>query len=184
MSNYYEADQLNNMGFEHLGKNVKISSTVILDEPGEIRIGDNCRIDDYCVLTGGIELGNNVHIGPFCFLSGTEGIELKNYSGISARVSIYSSSDDYQSGKMSNPTVPSEYKSSIKGKVRLSEHCIIGSGSVILPKCTIGFGTSVGALSLVNRSLNKSKVYAGIPVKEVGNRNTEILKDYQNRYEN
>ena len=58
---------------------------------------------------GGIEIGNYIHIAIFCSLQGEGKITLEDFSGISSRVSIYSSNDDYTGEFMSNPTVPAEY---------------------------------------------------------------------------
>jgi acetyltransferase-like isoleucine patch superfamily enzyme len=184
MSNYYSTDEINSLGLKEVGKNVKLSNKCVIDDPGNVIIKDNSRIDDFTILTGDVFVGKNVHIGPFCFLSGKNGIVLDNFSGLSARVSIYTSSEDYYSGQLSNPTIPPEYKSLIQGKVEISEHCIIGSGSVILPDCKIGFGSSVGALSLVNKSLKMGKVYAGIPVEVIGQRNTKKIRKLASDYLN
>jgi galactoside O-acetyltransferase len=52
---------------------------------------------------------------------------------------------------------------------------IIGAGAVVLPKLTIGEGVSVGALSLVNKTLKPWGVYFGMPVKRLRERSREML---------
>ena len=52
-------------GFKRLGKGVKISSKASIYNAGNISIGDNTRIDDFCIISAGeegIEIGRNVHI--------------------------------------------------------------------------------------------------------------------------
>ena len=45
----------------------------------------------------------------------------------------------------------------------------------MLPKLTIGEGVSVGALSLVNKTLKPWGVYFGLPVKRLRERSREML---------
>lgn len=52
----------------------------------------------------------------------------------------------------------------------------IGSGSVFLPQVIIGEGSSVGALSLVNKSLDDWGVYFGSPAKKLKRRSKDLLK--------
>ena len=59
--------------------------------------------------------------------------------------------------------------------VFLGRHVIIGSGSVILPGCTIGEGSSVGALSLVTKNLDSWGVYVGAPARLAKARSKKLL---------
>ena len=52
----------------------------------------------------------------------------------------------------------------------------IGAGSVVLPDVTIKQGSSVGALSLVNKDVNPWGIYLGIPAKKIKNRHKDILR--------
>ena len=61
---YYSKEKLNNMGFKSLGRNVKISDKASIYNFGQIEIGHNSRIDDFCVVSGKITIGRNVHITP------------------------------------------------------------------------------------------------------------------------
>jgi carbonic anhydrase/acetyltransferase-like protein (isoleucine patch superfamily) len=53
---------------------------------------------------------------------------------------------------------------------------VVGAGSVILPGCSIGEGTTVGALSLVNRKLDPWMIYAGAPARPLRERRRELLQ--------
>ena len=112
-----------------------------------ISVGNNVRVDDFCVLAagvGGINIGDYVHIAVGCSLIGAGKITLSDFSGLSSRVAIYSSTDDYSGATMTNPTVPSKYTGVINADVFLGKHVIIGSGSVILPGITLEVGAAVG----------------------------------------
>ncbi len=46
-----------------------------------ISIGDNVRIDDFCILSGKIELGSNIHISAYCLYNGSLlEYEMKDYN--------------------------------------------------------------------------------------------------------
>jgi galactoside O-acetyltransferase len=51
------------------------------------------------------------------------------------------------------------------GKVELGKHVILGSGVTILPNVTIGEGSAVGSMSLVNKLLEPWGIYAGVPCR-------------------
>ncbi|MGL5025069.1 MAG: acyltransferase, partial [Shewanella oncorhynchi] len=164
--------QLNEMGFAALGCNVLISDKASIYGSSRIKIGSNVRIDDFCVLSageGGIEIGNYVHIAVFALLIGAGKIIVSDFSGVSSRVSIYSSNDDYSGNFLTNPMVPAEYTNVTHAEVYLGKHVIIGSGSVVLPGVTLHEGVAVGSLSLVTKDCEAFGVYIGVPAKKIKN---------------
>jgi len=175
---YYTTEELKNCGFRKIGKNVKIHENINLVGIENISIGSNVRIDPYAsiVASGPIHIGSFIHIGSYCSLIGAEGIFMDDFSGLSQGVKIYTKSDDYSGLHLTNPTVSNKYTNAQRGPVVLKKHVIIGSGTVILPGIEIGVGVSIGALSLVNRSLKEWGIYSGIPVKRLKNRSKNLLK--------
>ncbi len=176
MNSYYTKNELENIGFNSIGKNVLISKKSSIYSPEKINIGSNVRIDDFAILTGEINIGNYVHIASFTGLFGSYGIEMEDFTGVSSRVSIYSSSDDYSGSSLTNPMVPDKYKSINSGKVCLKKHSIVGASSVILPGVVIGNGSSIGAMTLVSKSTKDWKIYFGIPAKPIKNRKKDLLR--------
>lgn len=175
---HLKRDEIERMGFASLGLNVLISDRASFYNCERIALGSNVRIDDFCVLSagaGGIEIGNFVHIAVYSSLMGAGRIILCDYSGLSARVSVYSSSDDYSGAVMTNPMVPAEFTRVTHADVVLRKHVIVGAGSVILPGVTLEEGVSVGALSLVNRDCQAFGMYAGIPARRVKERQRGLL---------
>lgn len=167
------------MGFLSLGDRVQVSDKASVYGASRISLGSYCRIDDFCVLSageGGIFIGRNVHIAVMCSLIGKGRIQVSDFCNLSSRVSIYSSNDDYSGAFMTNPTVTEEYTNVDHRHVTLERHVIIGSGTVILPGVTIGEGTAVGALSLVNKSLDAFGIYAGSPLKRIRSRDTRLIE--------
>lgn len=177
---YYCENELKSFGFKSIGHNVKIAKNCLIKGIPFISIGNNVIIDAFCSLivsnNGYLKIGSYVHIGSFCHLLASEGIELKEFSGLSQGVKVYSKTDDYSGRSLTNPTVSNKYKSIKKGEVILNEHVIIGAGSVILPNVKIGEGTSVGALSIVSKNLSSWTIYSGNPLKKLTSRSKGLLE--------
>lgn len=170
---------LEEMGFATLGHNVLISDKASIYNCASIVIGSHVRIDDFCVLSagvGGIHIGNNVHIAVYSSLVGAGKISLDNFSGLSARVSIYSSSDDYSGAVLTNPTVPAEFTHVVHADVTIGRHSIIGTGSIVLPGVTLEEGVAIGALSLVKANCQAFGVYAGTPARRIAERKRDLLQ--------
>lgn len=169
-------EQLVEMGFRSVGRNVKISDKAAIYNADQISIGDHSRIDDFCVVSGKVTVGRNVHIAVFCNLAGgTEGIELEDFAGLAYGCHVFSQSDDYSGATLTNPTVPAEFKSERKAAVRLGRHCIVGTSSLIFPGVTLAEGCSVGAMSMVTKSTEPWMVYSGIPARKLKPRKRDLL---------
>lgn len=175
---WLSTDQLEKTRFASIGSNVLISDKASIYNPQNISIGSNVRIDDFCVISAGpdgINIGNHVHIAVYSSLIGAGKISLSDYSGLSSRVSIYSSNDDYTGTRMTNPTIPPQYTGSVHAEVFIGKHVIIGSGSIILPGTTLNDGVVIAALSLVNKNCEPFKIYGGVPAKIIKERKKDLL---------
>lgn len=175
----YNDEELHRLGLGGVGVGVKLSRKASLYGAARITLGDHARIDDFCVLsagTGGIVLGRHVHVAVFCSLIGQGRMELGDYAGLSSRVTIYSSSDDYSGEFMSNPTVPAEFTNVVSAPVTLGRHVIVGAGAVILPGCTLHEGCGVGTLSLIRSDCEAFGMYFGTPARRIGTRSRNIIE--------
>jgi len=156
---FYSNDQLKKLGFKKIGKNVQISNLCRFYE-FEGKVGNNTRIDDYCIFKGNINIGKNVHISSFCYFAAVGSkITIGDLTGISNKVSIYGVSDDFIGNYLTNPTVDKKFRNIIKGDVHIGKNVSIGAHVLILPKSKIGDSVSVGASSIVNRELKSGYVY-------------------------
>jgi len=171
---FYTNKELQTLGVR-CGSNVLISRKVSI-YCTQLEIGENVRIDDFCILVGKIKIGSFVHIAAFGQLSGSSGITIEDFSNLSSRVSLFSQTDDYSGEFMTNPMVDNKFTKVTKGEVIIQKHSIIGSGSVILPQVTLAEGTAVGALSLINSNTQSWSIYAGIPAKKIKDRKKNPLQ--------
>jgi galactoside O-acetyltransferase len=177
-------EQLTEIGFKSVGRNVLLSEKASVYNPSSISIDDNARIDDFCILSagsGGIRIGKYVHIGCYSSLIGDGEIVLEDFSGLSGRVSIYSSNDDCSGDFMAHPTIDDEFRNAESGPIRIQRHAIILSGAVILPNVTIRTGAVVGALSFVKDDCDAFGVYVGTPARKVKERRRKLL-DVEQRF--
>ena len=172
---FLSREQLSEIGLKSFGDNVLISDKASFYSPGEITIGSNVRIDDFCILSGNITLGNYIHISAYCALYGKFGIVMEDYAGLSPRCSLFSASDDFGGDYLISPMAPMEFTNVTGGTIYLRRFSQVGGGSIILPDVTIDEGVAVGAMSLVNSNLEEWGIYAGIPAKKVKTRSKGLL---------
>lgn len=175
----YSSDELRTL-LASVGDNVKVHRSVQMFSPHLIHVGSNVRIDCFSVMSAGqqgIYIGDHVHVAAGVYLFGSGGrIVLESFCNLSSRVAVYTASDDYTEGYLTNPTVPMKFRKVRQGDVILRRHTIVGTGSVLLPAVTLGLAAAVGALTLVHKPVGDFLVVAGIPFRVIGERNRRILE--------
>jgi acetyltransferase-like isoleucine patch superfamily enzyme len=168
------------------GKNVIIGKTVRIRYPELVEIGDNVIIDDFTYISTQLKLFSNVHISAGCKIIGGRNayVEMHEFSTLAPDVILSAGTDDYADG-IATPLVPMEYKGNARiGKIIINKHCIVGTGSVVLPDVNFGIGASVGALSLVKDDLKEWCLYAGIPARKISDRNKKNIEKLENDFLN
>ncbi len=128
--------------FGHCGDNVWIESPFYCDYGYQISLGDNVFINFNCTILDGMPviIGNNVLIGP--------------------NVQIYSA------------THPIDWQIRAQGlenakPISIGHHVWIGGGVVICPGSSIGDRTTIGAGSVVTKSIPSDVIAAGNPCKVI-----------------
>lgn len=179
MSDFFTPDELAELGFKRLGRDVLVSRRALILGAANISVGHYSRIDAFCVLSGGageLKIGRNVHIGAHSTVMGEAAIVLEDFSGLSVRCSLFSSNEDYSGKSLTNPAVPRRFRGVTNGPVRVGAHAIIGAGAVVLPNVVIGAGSAVGALSLLRHSIPEFSIAVGNPAKVIGKRSREHVQ--------
>lgn len=174
MNSFYSDEELAQLGLKSYGTDVKISRFARIYGAEQITIGDNVRIDDFCILSGHITLGSNIHISAYVALYGSKGIVLEDYTGISPQTTIYSAMDDFSGDYLIGP-IHDESKTNVTGgPVIIKKFSQIGTKCCVFPNLTIGEGVAVGACSLVTKSLEEWGIYIGTPVRYLKPRSKKI----------
>lgn len=176
MTSFYSEEELKSLGLKKVGTKVLLSRNTSLYGVSNIEIGDNVRIDDFCILSGNIKIGSNVHISAYSALYGKNGIVLEDYTGISPRSTLFSAMDDFSGDYLIGP-IHQSYQINVKGgPIMLKRFSQIGANCVIFPNITIEEGAVVGAMSLVNNNIPEWTIYAGVPAKFLKIRSKQLLK--------
>lgn len=174
MTSFYSEPELAGLGLKSYGKSVLISRFAKIYGAQNISIGDNVRIDDFCILSGHITLGSNIHISAYVALYGSKGIVLEDFTGISPQTTIYSAMDDFSGDYLIGP-IHDESKTNVTGgPVIIKRFSQIGTKCCVFPNLTIGEGVAVGACSLVTKSLKEWGIYIGTPVRYLKPRSKKI----------
>lgn len=176
MNSFFSIDELKQLGLKSFGEKVLISKKCSIYSPEKISIGDNVRIDDFCILSGEIKLGSHIHISAYSALYGANGIEMEDYTGISPRTTIFSAMDDFSGDYLIGPIHPKEYTNVTGGKVILRRFSQLGVGTIVFPNVDIGEGAVTGAMTLVNKSLSPWTTNVGIPIEKTWKRKRNIKK--------
>lgn len=146
---YYTAAELVDFGFTRVGEGCRISKKCSFYAINGV-MGDNVRIDDFCIVKGRVDFGSFIHIGAYTLISGVGGcVNFEDCTTLSSGVHVYSASDDYSANALSSTAVPSEFTKTIKAPVTFRSGALVGAHSLILPGALIGFGASIGANCIV-----------------------------------
>ncbi|HEY5287857.1 MAG TPA: acyltransferase [Solirubrobacteraceae bacterium] len=142
-----------------IGRRVQISAFCIF-EGGDFLIGDDTRVREQ-VFVGGplmpdsrLELGRRVHVFHACFLNPSRPLSIGDDSCIGGRSSIFTHGS-WQSILKGYPVTFEPI--SIGREVWLAWH------SFVIPGVVIGDGATIGAGSVVNRSIPARTLAAGVP---------------------
>lgn len=175
-NSFLNIEELSQIGLKNYGANVLISRNVSFYSPETISLGNNVRIDDFCILSGDITIGSQVHISAYSALYGRFGIRMEDYTGLSPRCTIFSAMDDFSGEFLIGPMVAKSKTHVTGGLVLIKRHSQIGAGSILFPNIVIEEGVAVGALSLINKNLDAWTIYAGVPAKKIKNRDDKLLQ--------
>lgn len=181
MTSNFSDEELDALGLTERGVDVRIDRRVAIFVPGSISLGSHVRVDAFSVLAGGarpLTLGSFVHIGASNYLSaGDGGITFGDFCTTAPRVAVHGHSDDYREGALTGGVVPIDLAGGVGAPIVLEDHVIVGSGSVVLPGVSIGRGASVGALTVVRRSVTPGDIVSGNPQQIVGQRDVSRLDE-------
>lgn len=177
---YLSPIRLMELGLKSFGKDVLISDKASIYNAKNISIGNNVRIDDYCIISagdGGIWIGSNIHIACYASMIGGGRITLEDFTNLAQRSTILSSNDDYSGRFFIGPTMKEDLRNVHHAPVTLRSLSILGVGCTVLPGVELGYNSCVGAMSLVKDSIPENQVWVGIPAKFVKMRKSLIV-DY------
>lgn len=178
-------DQLKQVGFKALGRDVRVSDKASLYNPQNISIGDFSRVDDFSILSagsGGITIGRYCHIGCHSALLGDERIVFEDCTGVSGRTFVYSSTDDGGGEYLANPTFPMQFRNVSSRPVVFRRFSGTYAGCLVLPGVELKEGAILGAMSMAAKNLGAWGVYFGVPAIRISDRARRVAELFDKHF--
>lgn len=159
------------------GQGTKIFRGCRLAGAERIRVGSHSQIDEgvFIFAGQGVTIGNHVHLAFGSSISGGGECIIDDFAGIGAGVRLLTGSDSPGGEGLTNPTVPDAFRSVRRGKIEVGAHALVFTNAVIFPDVVLGEGCVVAAGSLVHRSLDPWRIYAGNPLVPIAVRPKEVI---------
>lgn len=155
-----------------IGDNVQFRSGIEIraHKNSVIRIGDNVRLDRGIRLLATnnslVQIGRGSRIGSYTIFNGGDSIDVGADCLISGFCYLQTSMH-----KFDQHDVPIQKQGYKHLPVMLHSNVWLGTHVVVLPGTTLGKGTVVGSNAVVTKSFGDNKVLAGVPAKDINNRN-------------
>ena len=157
--------------FKHLGKNATVYPLAKIVCPENLSIGDETIIADFCFIYAvgkGIELGSFCHITEHGIIQAGGLVKMGDFSAFGPRVTLLAATDNYHGeGFIGMKIFGDKYRKVTNEDVIIGRHAHIGMGSIIMPGVTIGDGCTIGAGSLVTKSMPEWTICYGSPCKPI-----------------
>ncbi|MGQ9618256.1 MAG: DapH/DapD/GlmU-related protein [Candidatus Aminicenantia bacterium] len=178
--------------FKKVGENCFFGKNITLRQPHKIVLGDNCIIDDFCVLDGKshhdtsivignnvfinrntvlsshfekIEVGDNTDIGPNCLIQAGGPIKIGRNVITSAYCYFVASTR-----KIERINVPVIAQGTYSKGIEIGDNCYLGAFVMVNDGVKIGRDSVIGAGSIVLKDIPEFTVAYGIPAKPVRSR--------------
>lgn len=167
----------------YCGENVYIGHSTIFTNPKEVHLGDNVRIDPFCLITTALETGSNIQICSHAVLGGGSNhkITLGDWCFIGYGSKLFCASEDY-SGEF-GPV--NEYWGNNKihrGDIIFNDYSGVASDVIVMPKVILPEGCLIGAKSFVytKNDLTPWTVWFGNPLECKKNRHKDKVLWFAN----
>jgi len=152
--------------------NVRFASGVLIRGSARMTMGEGVFIDHCAYLSastvnegrGYIHLGDCVEIGPYSVLWGGGGIEIGNNVHLGAHVHLTSQQGRRVPPEQRDPHLPLTIDCA---PIRIEDHVLIYSGTIVVPGVTIGHHAIVAAGSVVTENVPPYATAAGVPARVV-----------------
>lgn len=135
---------------------------------GTVNIGDQCELRSGCKILsygGNIRIGNNCSVNQYTILFGQGNLTIGNNVRIASHTTIIPSNHNF-----SDPDTPIREQGLTNIGIEIGDDVWIGCGVRILDGVKIADGCVIGAGSVVNKSTEPYGIYVGVPAKLIKNR--------------
>lgn len=157
-----------------IGDNVHIDKYSIISTGTSLQ-GRIKRIDNlnFTGQTGEIIIGNNIHITQFCILMGYGGIELKNNCVLSSGCKLYSLTNtayDIDNKENVISIMPYSQAPFLLSPIFFDENTWLGLHTIVMPSVSIGKNSFSTANSVIINDFQENSYISGNPAKLIRKR--------------
>ena len=141
--------------------------------------GYNCRIDAYTETNSKqvITIGKNVQINDYVHIGAVESIEIEDNVLIASKVFITDHNHGNYSGENQDSPETIPHDRTIYSKpVKIKKNVWLGEFVSVLSGVTIGEGSIIGAMSVVNKDIPPFTIAVGCPAKVIKKYNHSTKK--------
>jgi acetyltransferase-like isoleucine patch superfamily enzyme len=158
--------------FATVGENVRVYPLARIVCPAAVSVGSHVIIDDFAFIGRhrALVIGNHVHIASHASITGGGECICCDFSGISSGARILTGTDRFSTPSLTGPTIPSQFRDALRGRVVIGVHAVVGANAVVMPNVVVGAGAVVGAGSVVTRDLAPWGIYVGAPARRIADR--------------
>lgn len=162
--------------FGYCGTNVFIGKNTIFTNPKNVFLGDNIRIDPFCLITTGLKIDSYAQICSHAVLGGgnKHTITLGKWNFIGYGSKLFCASEDY-SGDFGPVNEFWGNNKIFRGDIIFKDYSGIASDVMVLPNITLPEGCNIGAKSFVYSKVDLKEwaIFIGNPLKFHKNRNKD-----------
>lgn len=184
-SRWMSEDEILAMGFKFVGVGVLIDRGANFIGAERISIGAHSRIDIGTLIsasTGDVIVGRHVHISAGVKIISTCGITLEDFVSVSFDSLLFTATDDFKDGFLTNPTVPGQFRKVLHASIYLEKHALVGAGSIVFPGVRMGYGAAVAARTILRHSVKRGSLSGSVSgaTRKLGERNADRLWTLEN----
>ncbi len=167
----------------YCGNNVFIGHNAVFTNPKNVILGDNVRIDPFCLITTALEIDSYAQICSHAVLGGgvQHKIKLGKWNFIGYGSKLFCASEDY-SGEYGPVNEYWGNNKIFRGDITFKDYSGIASDVMVFPGVTIPEGCTIGAKSLIysKNDLKEWSIYLGNPLQFHKERNRENVIKFSN----
>ena len=140
-----------------------------IDFGDNITTGRRCRLEVNGIHENHvIKFGKNVNMGDDVRISAAQNITIGNDVLIGSKVLVIDNSHGSYSGEhQDSPDIPPDRRELCSAPVVIENNVWIGEGSVIQMGVTVGYGSIIGANSVVTKDIPPLTIACGVPARVI-----------------
>ena len=127
-------------------------------------IGRNCSIGEHCFIESGVKIGDNVVIKNGCLI--WEGVTI--WDDVFLGPGVILTNDKYPRSTRMKESPPRHEDKLWMQKTVIKRGATLGAGAIVVAGVEIGVYASVGAGSVVTKSVGSHALIVGNPARQIG----------------